>query len=62
MGRRKQEEPTTQLPDWKVGDRVLWCGIPVTVTVVFPDGRIEAMNPTLRVLVDSGYDLQQVNQ
>lgn len=62
MAKRKQEEHTTQLPDWKVGDKVLWSGIPVTVTVVFPDGKIEARNQTLRVLVESGYDLQQVPQ
>lgn len=62
MGKRKQEEPTTQLPDWKVGDKVLWSGIPVTVTVLFPSGMIEVMNPTLRVIVESGYDLEKVPQ
>jgi len=61
MAKRKQEEHTTQLPDWKVGDQVLWSGILMTVTAVFPDGRIEVMHPTLRVLVDSGYDLQRVS-
>lgn len=62
MGKRKQEEHTTQLPDWKVGDSVLWSGILVTVSALLPEGRIEVMNPTLRVVVDSAYDLQQVSR
>jgi hypothetical protein len=44
-----------------VGDKVLWRGIKLTVTEVYPDGSIEACNPTMRVKVEKQEQLEKSN-
>lgn len=55
----KKETPLEKVAH-KVGDKVTWQGIPLTVTEIRADGSIEAMSLTMRVLVGEHEQFKKV--